>query len=137
MTEHLPIFVYGTLKRGEVREQMWPHAPAEVREATLQAALFDLGPYPAITDGNNQVAGELWHVTAEHMDATLAALDEIECYGQGGVDLYVRRVVTCRDAAGEEHSAWTYFYADEEALASRSRVAPDENGKCRWSATKR
>ena len=103
MNQHLPMFVYGTLKRGEVRQRMWPHAPTEVREATLQAALFDLGPYPAITSGDDEVAGELWYVIAEHMEATLAALDEIEGYGQGGVDLYVRRVVTCRDAAGEEH----------------------------------
>jgi len=133
MNDHLPIFVYGTLKRGEVREKNWPHRPVKVREATLTAALYDLGPYPAIGKGDDVVAGELWFVREEHMDATLAALDQIECYGQDDVDLYVRKIVECRDAGGDTHRAHTYFYANEAALPASRRVKPDAAGRCRWT----
>lgn len=136
MNEHLPIFVYGTLKRGEQRQRMWPHEPVEVRRATVLAALYDLGPYPAMGEGEDPVAGELWFPKAEHTEATLAALDAIECFGQDDVDLYVRRIAQCREAAGELLRAYTYFYADEELLADARRVRPDSDGCCRWTAAK-
>ncbi len=85
------LFVYGTLKRGECRQERWPRPPVEVRAATLRAALYDLGPYPAIGTGEDLVAGELWFIAAEQMDETLRVLDEIEGFGQGGTDLYTRR----------------------------------------------
>lgn len=134
MTAHLPIFVYGTLKRGQVREGMWPHAPKEVRAGTTRGALFDLGAYPALADGDGCVAGELWFVRREHVEATLAALDRIECFGQDNVDLYVRRIVECRDADGRVHRAYAYFFADPDALQSAARVMPDAAGRCRWPA---
>ena len=132
--EHLPIFVYGTLKRGEERAGMWPHEPLEVREATTRAALYDLGPYPALGEGEDVVGGELWFVAEEHLERTLAALDEIEGYNQGGEDLYVRVDVPCADGGGESHTAFTYFYADEEALSRAHRVMPNAKGICVWSA---
>ena len=36
--ENLPLFVYGTLKRGESREKKWPFPPVKVVAATTQAA---------------------------------------------------------------------------------------------------
>ena len=135
MTQHLPIFVYGTLKRGEEREQMWPHVPVKVSEGTLRAALYDLGPYPALGPGDDCVVGELWFVREEHLRRTLEVLDRIECFGQGGVDLYVRRVVDCQDAAGTLQRAYAYFYADEEALKDVPRVPSDQRGECVWTAS--
>ena len=128
----IPIFVYGTLKRGEVRERMWPHAPVEIRLATTRAALYDLGPYPALGEGDDVVAGELWFIEKEHMEQTLAALDEIEGYHQSDSDLYVRRQVDCEDSTGESHRAYTYFYAT--ALASNKRMSPNSDGLCVWPA---
>ena len=113
---------------------MWPHPPVRVCSATTRGALYDLGPYPAMGQGEAMVEGELWFVSAEDMAATLAALDAIECYGQGDVDLYVRQIVTCRDEQGHEHSAWTYFYASEDDLKDARRVTPNDDGVCRWSA---
>ena len=135
MIDPLPIFVYGTLKRGEEREGMWPHMALKVREATTRAALFDLGPYPALGEGEDVTAGELWFIAAEHVEATLAVLDRIEGYNQAGeADLYVRRQVTCEAEGGESHLAQTYFFADAESLTRARRVVPGADGKCRWTA---
>src|SRR5438093_3247250 len=46
--EALPVFVYGTLKRGEERARCWPRSPERVVPATTQGRLYDLGTYPAL-----------------------------------------------------------------------------------------
>lgn len=46
------LFVYGTLKRGQCRETMWPRPPVSVRPAFIRGRLYDLGPYPAIWCGD-------------------------------------------------------------------------------------
>ena len=127
------VFVYGTLMRGEQRAAMWPCAPLQVDEATIRAVLYDLGPYPAITEGDDVVRGELWRLAEADMPATLASLDEIECFGQGGVDLYVRRIVDCRLDDGSVHSAYAYFIADAAVLDRGARVMPGPSGQVRWS----
>jgi gamma-glutamylcyclotransferase (GGCT)/AIG2-like uncharacterized protein YtfP len=135
MLEHLPIFVYGTLKRGQCREPLWPHRPLEIREATLRAALYDLGPYPAIGPGDDLIAGELWFLRADHIEKTLRVLDRVEGFNQAGkTNWYERQIVECRDAHGEVHRAYTYFFADEEKLNGAQRVLVGEDQKCRWPA---
>lgn len=128
------VFVYGTLKRGQQRANLWPHAPLDVQVATLRARLFDLGPYPAIVEGNDLVEGELWFFQEGHFVPTLQRLDWIEGYAQpGGRDLYVRRVVECSGTNGQSVSAFAYFYANVDALPGDSRrVAASEDGRCRW-----
>lgn len=125
------IFVYGTLQRGEERERCWPHPPQAIEPAEIRAALYDLGDYPAIIPGDNCIAGELWHLRPQDLAATLQALDEIECCGQGGVDLYVRQVVDCRTATGIAQ-AYTYLLADEAIAKAALRVLPGEDGRCHW-----
>src|SRR5687767_9038822 len=106
------IFVYGTLQRGECRERCWPHAPLRIDEAVIRAALYDLGPYPAIGPGDELVRGELWEIAPDQLEETLRVLDEVEGYTQLGHDLYVRRLVACQLGDGRELSAWTYYFAD-------------------------
>jgi gamma-glutamylcyclotransferase (GGCT)/AIG2-like uncharacterized protein YtfP len=134
--ENLPLFVYGTLKRGESREKKWPFPPVKVVAATTQAALYDLGPYPAIGPGDDVVAGELWFLHADHVAETLRQFDAIEGYQQGGPDLYVRQVVSCRDEDGQSHQAYAYFYANSHWLLSGRRMPPNDAGVCRWTGTR-
>jgi gamma-glutamylcyclotransferase (GGCT)/AIG2-like uncharacterized protein YtfP len=129
----LPLFVYGTLKRGEAREGKWPFLPLQVLPATTRAALYDLGPYPAIGPGDDLVAGELWFLRDEDVAETLRQFDAIEGYQQGGPDLYVRKVIECRDDAGQTHQAFAYFYANPHWLVSGRRVAPAGDGCCQWT----
>lgn len=127
------VFVYGTLKRGEVRARFWPRPAVSVEAAVIQGQMHDLGPYPALVDGQHQIAGELWRLAPEDMPETLRVLDAIECYDQGGVDLYVRRAVQGRTASGEAFQAYAYFYGQPERIARYPVVAPDINdGLCRW-----
>ena len=128
------VFVYGTLKRGQLRETAWPHAPSSVQAATIQATLYDLGPYPAITKGDDLVRGEVWCFQREHLDDTLRALDAIEGYQQGPIDLYVRRVVECTVANSEQVSAFAYFYASPADLTDQNRIPTGDEGFCSWPA---
>lgn len=127
------IFVYGTLKRGEERADRWPQEPRSVEPATTKACLYDIGPYPAIVEGDDVVLGELWEIDSQDMPETLRVLDEIECYGNEDVDLYVRRVVECRTLGGETRKAFTYFFAQPSQLKFATLVKPGPDGFCRWN----
>lgn len=129
-------FVYGTLKRGEQRSRLWPHAPREVFVATLAADLFDLGPYPAIATGSGSVTGELWVIAPQHMADTIERLDWVEGFHPTGCvkNIYERRLVNCRDEAGKEHSAFAYFYADTQELARiATQILPGVDGRTCWT----
>jgi len=126
------IFVYGTLQRGEVRERCWPRKPSRIEWGTIQGQLRDLGDYPALVAGEDLILGELWHIAETDVDATLAVLDEIEWYGQGEDDLYVREVVACRTLSGEMRQAYTYRYAKPDEITMSPSVLPDAEGFCRW-----
>jgi gamma-glutamylcyclotransferase (GGCT)/AIG2-like uncharacterized protein YtfP len=69
------VFVYGTLKRGQVRERSWPRQPLAVEPAWTLGRLFDLGPYPGLLAGTDRVLGELWRFAAEDLPETLRVLD--------------------------------------------------------------
>lgn len=78
---------------------------------TIEAALFDLGIYPAAvpaTDG--RVCGELYEMT--HPAIVLRALDELEGFRPGEQDssLYVRAVTPVTTEDGDTVDAWAYFY---------------------------
>jgi gamma-glutamylcyclotransferase (GGCT)/AIG2-like uncharacterized protein YtfP len=129
------VFVYGTLKRGQVRERCWPRKPLDVAPATVGGRLYDLGPYPALASGSDRVTGELWRFAAEDIVATLAALDEIEDYRGGPEDLYRRAIIECESATGRAR-AWTYLYAKASELREEQRIALDANDVCGWPAVK-
>jgi gamma-glutamylcyclotransferase (GGCT)/AIG2-like uncharacterized protein YtfP len=130
----LPIFVYGTLKRGEQRERCWPHSPLKVESATTRGRLFKLDDYPAMIPGDDLILGELWTIHSEHLSETLRVLDAIEWFGQDDVDLYARVIVECRGATGDLQRAYTYYYAAPEELPAQRRILPDSNGICSWTA---
>jgi gamma-glutamylaminecyclotransferase len=73
--QHL-VFVYGTLRQGEVNHDLLATARF-VAEARTEPCfeLFDLGPFPAMSaNGQTAVLGEVYAVD----DATLARLDHLE-----------------------------------------------------------
>jgi len=109
------VFVYGTLRRGQCREErMRRHRPTRVEEGWLAGKLFDLGQYPGLVLGGvDEVHGELW--TYEETSALLDTLDEVEDFHGFGApgSLYHRVLVTVRDAKGSGRVAWTYVYVGE------------------------
>ena len=134
MSDVNSVFVYGTLKCGQCRADCWPCEPLGVEPASTSGALYDLGPYPALLTGPDRVVGEIWTFAAADMDETLAVLDQIECYGQGGVDLYLRRIVPCGVGLGQADTvrAYCYFLADADSVVPDQRVTAGTDGYCRW-----
>ncbi len=128
------LFVYGTLQRGQCRERCWPHAPLRVERAVIHGRLHDLGPYPALVEGDDVVGGEAWHLAPEHVECTLAVLDDVEDTAVGEAGLYARRVVQCRTEAGGTLSAYAYYYSRPQDIAAQPRVSPGDDGVCRWGA---
>jgi len=101
------LFVYGTLKRGDVRAPLL-HGQTFLGEARTAARyrLFNTGEYPALVEAESvglagrSIHGELWRVDA----GCLARLDEEEGVDEG---LYARRPVAFVDQA---EPAESYFY---------------------------
>jgi gamma-glutamylcyclotransferase (GGCT)/AIG2-like uncharacterized protein YtfP len=108
------VFFYGTLMTGFDRRR---RAGIETSlkylgRASIHAALFDLGIYPAAVPApESLVRGELYEI-ASNAQAVLSALDQIEGYRPDDPDrsLYTRAqaIVTLDD--GPSQSAWVYFY---------------------------
>ena len=117
-------FVYGSLKRGFLREGAWPYPPLHVRVGCIQAKLFDLGPYPAVILSNPSdspddcVIGEVWTIAREHISKTLQVLDQVEGFELDRHDNeYLRRVVEVTLESGDRVQAFVYEYANRDRLA--------------------
>jgi gamma-glutamylcyclotransferase (GGCT)/AIG2-like uncharacterized protein YtfP len=107
------VFFYGTLMTGFDRRRRAgiDHQLEFVGRGSIQAALFDLGLFPAAvpaTDGF--VRGEVYRMLQPTV--VLAALDEIEGYRPDDPDhsLYVRDEATVTLDDGRSATAWVYFY---------------------------
>lgn len=128
-------FVYGTLKRGECRQQMWPRLPRVVEEAWVLGELYDAGNYPALLPGSDKVLGELWTFAASDFEAIAKVIDEIEEYRVGDpYNLYNREVIDCETLSGRRASAYTYIYARLHDLPTFTRLtaAGDEANFAQW-----
>jgi gamma-glutamylcyclotransferase (GGCT)/AIG2-like uncharacterized protein YtfP len=129
------IFVYGTLRRGQVRARRWPRPPVRIEWATVVGRLYDLGPYPALVPGSDLVLGELWWIASADLEETLGVLDEIECYGNEDVDLYVRRWIDSVTFEGAPVRAQVYLFAHPEQLLNYPLVPPNPTGHRLWHPT--
>ncbi|QDS88236.1 Gamma-L-glutamyl-butirosin B gamma-glutamyl cyclotransferase [Rosistilla ulvae] len=129
-------FVYGTLKRGECRERMWPHAPVEIQPAFAWGFLYDLGPYPAMTPGDDWIAGEIWTIASPHVAETLVVLDEIEGYDVASDNnLYDRVQIDWHRAPGDSSAggtALTYHYARTDRLLAGQRIIGTQGEPAHW-----
>ncbi|MBI1874559.1 MAG: gamma-glutamylcyclotransferase [Acidobacteria bacterium] len=107
------VFFYGTLMTGFDRRRRLgiDHRLRYVGRGSIQAALFDLGIYPAaVPDPDGTVWGELYEMV-EPADV-LSALDSIEGYRSDEPDasLYLRREAPVTLEGGASDTAWVYFY---------------------------
>ncbi|MBE0658222.1 MAG: gamma-glutamylcyclotransferase [Bryobacteraceae bacterium] len=97
------IFAYGTLMRGESRHGVLAAAgPLRIVAATAQGRLINIGPYPAVLEGDETVHGE--YCEFEDLSELLPRLDGIE-----GSDYRRERVRVVLDG-GEEAEAWMYLW---------------------------
>jgi gamma-glutamylcyclotransferase (GGCT)/AIG2-like uncharacterized protein YtfP len=107
------VFFYGTLMAGFDRRRRAGIDPklTYMGRGSIQAALFDLGIYPAAVPAPEGVVwGEVYAMTEP--EPVLAALDDIEGYRPDNPDssLYSRQQTAVRMPDGSVEQAWTYFY---------------------------
>jgi gamma-glutamylcyclotransferase (GGCT)/AIG2-like uncharacterized protein YtfP len=108
-------FFYGTLMTGFDRRRK---AGIEdqlryIARGSIQAALFDLGIYPAaipMAEADGRVWGEVYQI--RDPGTVLSVLDEIEGYSPEDPDrsLYTRAEVPARLEDGRAVDVWVYFY---------------------------
>ena len=131
MTTCGELFVYGTLKKDQLRGSLWPRKPICIRQAIVQGTLWDLGQYPGLTTGQDWCLGEIWSIAAEDLDVTLAVLDEIEGYcHESDSGLYVRRSIlakvhsSCGQDRWEDVDAQTYIFEQLSKVTSKRLIRP-------------
>jgi len=119
------VFFYGTLMspfNRPGRQGISPKLNFKGR-GFIQAALFDLGIYPAAipAEDNSKVWGEVCE-TGE-LAPVLAALDEIEGHRPNEPErsLYTRVLTNVTLDDGRVETAWTYFY--NAPLGQAQRIA--------------
>lgn len=109
----LPFFVYGTLRHGQRNYHLLLNKTLKELPATLSGVvLYAMPAFPALTEGNSTVIGELIMVEPSHYARTLGDLDRLEGYTPGAPEakcMYTRvmRQVTLAD--GNCADAWVYL----------------------------
>jgi gamma-glutamylcyclotransferase (GGCT)/AIG2-like uncharacterized protein YtfP len=116
---HVPLFVYGTLLRGEDNHALLRECRFAGDARTEPCfTLIDLGPYPVmVRRGTTSVVGELYWVPLE----TLTALDRFE----GHPHLYERsRIRLAADPhVGPAAPAWAEAYLAPKGVPTGTLVA--------------
>ncbi len=122
------VFVYGTLKRGECRESLWPCIPVSIQVGWTRGMLFHRHDYPAMQAGEDRVRGEFWSFTDEQMPQVMRVLDQIEGTNQPGFDDLYRRVRVEVYATDDQPlgTAFGYHYAADPLADGFTRVVPAE-----------
>ena len=107
------VFFYGTLMSGFSRPgrlRLNTHLKPVCR-GSIEAALFDLGIYPAaVPAADSRVWGEVHRMV--DVSTVLGALDEIEGFTPEEPErgLYTRAEIPVRLDDGRVEFAWAYFY---------------------------
>jgi gamma-glutamylcyclotransferase (GGCT)/AIG2-like uncharacterized protein YtfP len=107
------LFVYGTLRPGEVRwHHMEPFVVGEGVDTAVFGALFDTGlGYPAATFGGSaRILGRIYQLAP--LQPALDHLDEVE----GAVRGLYRRVVVSTESG---QCAWAYECGDPDLMVTR------------------
>jgi gamma-glutamylcyclotransferase (GGCT)/AIG2-like uncharacterized protein YtfP len=120
----LPVFVYGTLRRGEKNYSRYlaGRTTAEL-PGTAAGELFFVvdGGYPYLSPGTGRVHGELMELEPQSYSATLTSLDALEEYDPRDEthSVYLRRRAQIRLADGSERTAWVYYWNLPERVGVR------------------
>lgn len=129
--EVVAFFAYGTLKRGEVREPLWPCRPIAVLRGWTQGTLWQVADYPGLKlEGDTRVLGELWLFRAKNEAHVLQVLDEVEGYPT----LYTRASVPCETLDGQPIVATTYVF-NKPILPEYRRIELNSEGLIDWKGS--
>ncbi len=111
------LFVYGSLKFGEMNhDRIFGGFDIKVTPAWTYGKLYDLGYFPALTEGNNKVYGEL--IEFDNLEI-LKKVDYLEGYrGENSIyNFYERRIIQIFTDKNE-FTAWSYFLKKSKIIES-------------------
>ena len=118
-TQHIRLFVYGTLMPGygnHCRIERFVH---RARPGRITGVLVDLGAFPALIPGEGLVDGILLEIDPSALSIT----DQIEGYAPNRKNcLYVRKQVTVTLDDVTQITAWTYEFADPQRILDHPRL---------------
>ena len=98
------VFVYGTLKKGQCREQSMNEISLGSKDEKVTAKMYNIGEFPAITLEKEEVLGEIHKVKKEQ--ESLESLDQIEGFvGYDKSSLYNRILIN-----SSQGICWTYVW---------------------------
>jgi gamma-glutamylcyclotransferase (GGCT)/AIG2-like uncharacterized protein YtfP len=118
-TQHIRLFVYGTLMPGHGNHRRIERFVLRARPGRITGILVDLGAFPALVPGDGLVEGVLLEIDPSALSIT----DQIEGYAPNRSDcLYVRKAghVTLDDET--QVTAWTYEFADPQRILDHPRL---------------
>ena len=124
------VFVYGTLKKDQLRGSLWPRRPICIEPAIAQGFLWDLGTYPGLIAGDDSILGEIWTFEPFDIIQTLKALDAIEGYDPiSDKGLYLRRKIDVQLLSRDEkqnptRQCFTYIIPDIKDWPRARRIKP-------------
>ena len=127
---YLPLFVYGTLMRGERAHCLLSAQLQRAANACLQgAALYDLGRYPVAVRAIGSISGELLWLAENAYDITLDILDRYEGpqYMRMPLEVHLPDV---------QASVLAWVYLGKEAPATSAVSIPHGDWR-RWQQGKR
>lgn len=109
--EHLPLFVFGTLRRGQCNHHYLAGSYARVLPARL-AGFGKIDPLMIVRRPDDVVVGELYDVRSDAWGRTIAGCDALEGIpaGKSAGPSYRRIRVRVTTSEGE-HDAWAYAHA--------------------------
>ena len=119
----MKIFVYGTLLPGLRLHALLAESVMIDHGFVEDVALYDLGDYPALVEGEGCVVGEVYEID----ESTLARLDHVEGFDRlrPQHSLYIRCMVTVWGFSGEVFEAETYVYNDRVGKVAMPIVSGD------------
>jgi len=120
------LFVYGTLKKGKGNhDRILSGYDIKITPAWTYGKLYDLGGYPAITQGNNKVYGELIEFANHEI---LRKIDYLEGFkGANNPNNFYKRQEVQVFVVGDEVSAWAYFLTKEKIVDFSGKLIKSGN----------
>ena len=107
------LFVYGSLKFGEINhDRIFGSFDIKITPAWTYGELYDLGYFPAMTEGENKVYGELIEFDNPEI---LQRVDYLEGFrGDNHPHNYYERRMVDVFVGGNKVKAWVYVLSDEQ-----------------------
>jgi gamma-glutamylcyclotransferase (GGCT)/AIG2-like uncharacterized protein YtfP len=124
MPEITNLFVYGTLMPGELNYRQIEKYVINHKPGTIEGILVDLGAYPALIEGEGRVRGDVFEINADALEIT----DRIEgYYPNRDRCLYLRQKTVVTLETKDEATAWTYLFANPDAIVDCPRLFVGES----------